>query len=248
MTRTLIAASAAALLALGSFPSALSPSAFAQDLDDAADAAAAAASEAAEEIQDSAPPAPPNLDPQPVPAEQRDALLTEIDAYLSELDVLTGSFFQIEPTGVVSPGSFWIDRPGMLRFEYAAPHPFTLISDGGDYYVWDHELEEVNSRVPLRETPLYMFLKRDVALGRDADVLALTETPGELALTLKDRDERVEGTLTLVFARPALELRRFSTTDGSGAESEIVLTDTARDGSVDPALFAVPRERRRERR
>lgn len=240
MTRTLLLAGVVSLAALAA--------ASAQDAPDPNDAAAAAAAEAAADVIADPPPVPADVTPQPVPADQQAALLAEIDAYMEDLDVLTGSFFQIEPTGVVSPGSFWIDRPGLMRFEYAAPHPFTLIADGGDYYVWDHELEEVNSRVPLRETPLNMFLKRDVELARDADVLALTETPGELSLTLKDRDERVQGTLTLVFARPALELRRFSTTDGAGAESEIVLSDTVRGGNVDPALFFVPREERRERR
>lgn len=210
--------------------------------------AAAAAAEAAAQSADAPLPTPSDVGLQPVPAERRDALLAEIDAYLASLDVLTGNFYQTEATGVHSPGSFWIDRPGMLRFEYAAPHPFTLISDGADYYVWDHELNEVNSRVPLRETPLNMFLKRDVQLARDADVVALNEAPGQVALTLRDRDERVTGTLTLVFASPALELRRFMTTDAEGAVSEIVLTDTMAGGDVDQALFMVPREQRRERR
>jgi outer membrane lipoprotein-sorting protein len=191
---------------------------------------------------------PADLQPQPVPEAERAALLAEIDAYMAELDVLTGSFFQIEPTGVVSQGQFWIDRPGLMRFEYADPHPFTLISDGATYTVWDRELEDVNTRVPLRETPLNMFLKRDVALEKDADVLALTESPGEVALTLKDKDERVEGTLTLVFASPALELRSFTTTDAEGGETEVVLTDTVRGGQVDPSLFVVREPRRRDRR
>lgn len=191
---------------------------------------------------------PAELTPQPVPEAEQAGLIAEIDAYLAELDVLQGNFLQIEPTGVVSQGQFWIDRPGLMRFEYADPHPFTLVSDGATYSVWDRELEDVNTRVPLRETPLYMFLKRDVALSQDADVLGLTRAPGELALTLKDRDERVEGTLKLVFASPSLELRSFSTTDGAGAETEVVLTDTIRGGSVDQSLFVVREPRRRDRR
>jgi outer membrane lipoprotein-sorting protein len=194
-------------------------------------------------------PAPPaDLLPRSVPAADRSPLLREIDGYLAELDVLQGNFFQIEPTGVVSQGQFWIDRPGRMRFEYADPHPFTLVADGATYTVWDRELDDVNTRVPLRETPLYMFLKRDVALSQDADIVDLTETPGELALTLRDRDDRVEGTLTLVFARPSLELRRFATTDGAGAETEVLLTEAVRGGNVDPALFVVREPRRRDRR
>jgi outer membrane lipoprotein-sorting protein len=206
-------------------------------------------SEPAEAEAPAALPGPPaDLIPRSVPAADRAPLLREIDTYLAELDVLTGSFFQIEPTGVVSQGSFWIDRPGRMRFEYADPHPFTLVADGATYTVWDRELDDVNTRVPLRETPLYMFLKRDVALSQDADIVELTETDGELAVTLRDRDDRVDGTLTLVFARPALELRRFATTDSAGAETEVLLTDSVRGGTVDPALFVVREPRRRDRR
>jgi outer membrane lipoprotein-sorting protein len=204
------------------------------------------------EAATASPDAPAPEQPQSVPQAERGPILDEIDAYLADLDVLTGSFYQIESSGLISEGQFWIDRrvnigAGRMRFEYADPHPYTLISDGADYAVWDRELEDVNTRVALSETPLHLFLKRDVDLANDADIVDLTETPSELALTLKDRDERVEGMLTLVFARPALELRSFSTTDGAGAATSIVLTDTVRGGSVDPSLFVIREPRRRDR-
>ena len=182
------------------------------------------------------------------PAENRDAALAAINSYLDGLDVLTGSFLQIEPTGAVSTGEFWLDRPGRVRFEYADPHPFTIVADGATYTVWDRELEDVNTRVPLRETPLNMFLRRDVNLGRDAIVVDVRESPEELAVTLKDPDERVEGLLTLVFARPAIELRRMITTDATGAETEIAFTSTTRGGRVDPAMFVIREDRRRRGR
>jgi outer membrane lipoprotein-sorting protein len=183
------------------------------------------------------PPAPSQ--PQPVPAAEREAVLGQVDEYLEDLDVMTGSFFQIEPSGVVSEGQFWIDRPGRMRFEYGGDNPYTLISDGANYIVWDSELEEVNTCVALRQTPLNIFLKNNVDLERDADVLGLSRTSSELLVTLKDHDDRVEGTLTLVFAQPALELRRFATTNEAGERTEIVLTETVRGGSVEASRFVV---------
>jgi len=175
----------------------------------------------------------------------RDAALAAIDAYLDDLDVLTGSFIQLEPNGAVATGEFWLDRPGRIRFEYADPHPFTIVADGASYIVWDRELEDVNTRVPLRETPLNMFLRRDVNLARDAIILDVTETIDELSVELQDPDERVEGSLTLVFARPALDLRRLITTDAAGQSTQIIFTDTARGGRVDPAMFVIRENRRR---
>ncbi|MGD2134153.1 MAG: outer membrane lipoprotein carrier protein LolA [Maricaulaceae bacterium] len=193
---------------------------------------------------------PPAEAPLPAPVELNlDEIVPEVDAYLAELDMLTGSFVQIEPSGDISEGEFWIDRPGKMRFEYADPHPFTLIADGAQYIVWDRELEAMNTEVPLRETPLNMFLRRDVEIGRDAEVIDAWERDGELWLTLEDNDERVEGQLTLVFARPALELRRFVTTDPDGQQTHVVLTDTSRPERIDQTLFLSPEQpRRRERR
>jgi outer membrane lipoprotein-sorting protein len=184
-----------------------------------------------------------------VPAADRQALLKEIDAYLASLSVMTGSFSQVEPSGDVSQGKFWIDRPGKMRFEYADPNPYTLISDGANYTVWDRELQDINTQVALRATPLNIFLKRDVKVESDAEVVGLTENGDELALTLKDHDPKVAGTLTLVFSQPSLELRRFATTDESGAATEVSLKDTVKGGKVDPALFVVrePRPRDRDR-
>ena len=186
------------------------------------------------------------IQPQPVPAAEREAVLNEVDEYLEDLDVMTGSFFQIEPSGVVSQGEFWIDRPGRMRFEYGDQNPYTLISDGANYIVWDRELEEVNTCVALRQTPLNIFLKNDVDLERDADVLGLSRTTSELLVTLKDHDDRVEGALTLVFAQPALELRRFATTNDAGERTEIVLTETTRGGSVEASRFVVRGFRQRD--
>ena len=192
-------------------------------------------------------PAPEAPLPQPTEIDLDEAL-ADVDAYLAGLDVLTGDFYQIEPTGYRSEGRFWIDRPGKMRFEYADPHPFLLVADGATYTVWDRELEDVNTEVPLRETPLNMFLRRDVEIGRDANVIEAFERDGELWLTLEDTDDRVEGRLTLVFARPSLELRRFVTTDAEGAQTHVVLANARAGGSVDQSLFVINQPRRRERR
>lgn len=198
---------------------------------DAASAAADAADDAGTTAED--------------PTFDRDAALNQIDRYLEGLDVMLGSFIQIEPTGAVATGRFWLDRPGRMRFEYDDPHPFTIVADGATYTVWDRELEDVNTRVPLRETPLNMFLRRDVNLARDAIVDEVRRDGDELSVRLEDPDERVQGALTLVFTQPAIELRRMITTDADGADTEITFTDTVREGDIDPGLFVIRDDRRR---
>ena len=37
---------------------------------------------------------------------------------------------QIGPEGQLDQGRFYIDKPGPMRFEYAAPNPTLVVSDG----------------------------------------------------------------------------------------------------------------------
>ena len=43
---------------------------------------------------------------------------------------LEGEFTQVSSKGNVSKGVFIISKPGKMRFEYASPNPFIIVSDG----------------------------------------------------------------------------------------------------------------------
>jgi len=62
--------------------------------------------------------------------DDQSAAVREIADFINGYKNLQGEFTQIGPTGRVSKGVFYLSKPGKMRFEYAAPNPFIIVSDG----------------------------------------------------------------------------------------------------------------------
>ena len=56
--------------------------------------------------------------------------LDRISAYLNAIHTMKGSFVQLGPDGQIDEGVFYIEKPGRMRFEYHAPNPVLIVSDG----------------------------------------------------------------------------------------------------------------------
>ncbi|MEM9760765.1 MAG: outer membrane lipoprotein carrier protein LolA, partial [Pseudomonadota bacterium] len=61
-------------------------------------------------------------------AEARD--LARISNYLNGTETLQGQFVQVGPDGDLSTGTFFLRRPGRVRFEYDLPNPTLIVADG----------------------------------------------------------------------------------------------------------------------
>ena len=64
-------------------------------------------------------------DPRNVPAD-----LARIDAAMNSTSSFWGRFAQYASDGSFAQGQVYIRRPGRLRFEYDAPNPLLIVSDG----------------------------------------------------------------------------------------------------------------------
>src|SRR3954466_587508 len=58
------------------------------------------------------------------------AVVKKLWDYFNSLTTMKGEFAQVSPKGNVSAGIFYISKPGKMRFEYAPPNPFIIVSDG----------------------------------------------------------------------------------------------------------------------
>ena len=133
--------------------------------------------------QPSAPPSAPAVARQALSQVQltgadRTQALVQASAALNRISAVRGRFSQIAPDGSASQGDIYLQRPGKMRFAYDAPSPLTIVSDGATVSVHDSSVRDV-SRVPLRSTPLYYVLKRDVSLERDARIVRVARSGGD---------------------------------------------------------------------
>jgi len=173
--------------------------------------------------------------------------LARIDASMNATHSFQGNFLQISPNGEVSRGEIWLQRPGRVRFEYEAPNPLLIVSDGVTL-VQNDRLLETFDRVPLSATPLNYFLKENINLANDTEVTALQKFPGQWIVTARDGSGQQEGAITLIFNSETLALQTWIITDDFGGQTRVQLSNLQYNGQIDPRQFVLRENDRRDRR
>jgi outer membrane lipoprotein-sorting protein len=162
--------------------------------------------------------------------------LARIDASMNATFSFQGDFVQVAANGAVSKGKIWLQRPGKVRFEYDAPNPMLIVSDGVTMVQNDRALETFD-RVPLSATPLNYFLKENINLANDTEVIGFQKLPGNWIVTARDGSGQQEGAITLVFDSETLALQTWIIADDFGGATRVQLSNLAYNGQIDPRKF-----------
>lgn len=173
--------------------------------------------------------------------------LARIDASMNATHSFQGNFTQVAPSGEVSQGKIWLQRPGKVRFEYDTPNPMLIVSDGVTLVQNDRMLETFD-RVPLSATPLNYFLKENINLAEDTEVTALQKTPGLWVVTARDGSGQQEGNITLVFDAETLALQTWIIADDFGGATRVQLSNLQYNGRIDPRKFILREDSNRRDR
>lgn len=176
-----------------------------------------------------------------------EADLARLDAALNSITNFEGRFTQYNPDGQTDTGKVFLSRPGRMRFEYDAPNPLLVVTDGVTLVQHDKELETTD-RVPLSATPLNYFLKEDVQLARDTEIVSLIKTEDQIRLTARDGSGEMDGDISMVFDPNTLAFRAWVIGDSFGGQTQVVLSDLKYNGRLDPRLFVYREDNRRDRR
>ena len=164
--------------------------------------------------------------------------LARIDASLNATTTFQGDFTQVAPDGATSTGKVWLQRPGKVRFEYNDPNPLLMVSDGVTLVQHDRQLETFD-RVPLKATPLNYFLKENVNLAEDTEVVGLQKRDGVWRVTARDGSGEQEGAITMVLDGSTLALREWIISDSFGGYTRVILSNLQYNGRIDPRLFVL---------
>ena len=176
------------------------------------------------------------LQPKFTPADQAD--LDRISTYLNATQALKGTFVQIGPEGQVDEGRFYIQKPGRMRFEYAAPNPTLIVSDGSTVAVINKKLNTTD-RYPIWTTPLSLILSDNIDLKKNPAIIGLAHQDGQLVVNARSHSSRATGNITLVFSEPDIALRQWTVIDAQGLTTTVSVRDLKQDAAIDPALFKI---------
>ena len=176
--------------------------------------------------------ATPNADTE----QSHEATIAQVEAYLNSIKTFAAKFTQVDPKGIVSTGTFYLERPGRLRFDYNPPTPLLLVCDGFWLVLYDRQLKQAN-RWPVSETPLGLLVADKIRLSGKVKVTEIQRKPGTLRLTVIDTEKPGQGSLTLTFQTPDLELRNWRVVDAQGGETNVTFTDVRQGVTLKPDLF-----------
>jgi outer membrane lipoprotein-sorting protein len=162
--------------------------------------------------------------------------LNKVSAYLNAITSMQASFVQVGPNGELDQGTIYARKPGRLRFEYAPPSPYLIVSDGTTIAVANQKMRTVD-RYPLLDNPLNLILRENVDLSRDNRITSIERQAGTLRITATEKSGPMQGAVTLIFAYPATELRQWIITDAQGLQTMIALKNTKTEVQLSPELF-----------
>jgi len=165
----------------------------------------------------------------------RDQALALANQALNGLQTLQGHFVQTSPAGQAT-GSFYLQRPGKLRFEYDPPATMLIVSDGRVVAMRDRALR-TTQRTPLNSTPLNLILRAQINLDRDARITRVVRQGDAILITAHDRTGQANGELTMQLDGPQLQLSSWDVVDATGARTHIALSGMTRPATLDRGLF-----------
>ena len=166
---------------------------------------------------------------------QDNADLQRIAGYLNSIRTMYAKFRQIASGGGIATGQLWMARPGRMRFEYDPPSPILLLADMFYVYYVDKELIQV-SKVGLKSTPAWLLL-RDPITFSDLIVTRFERGPNTIRLTVVEKAEPDNGSLTMVFSENPLALQQWSIVDQQRKTTTVSLYDERFGVALDPKLF-----------
>lgn len=161
--------------------------------------------------------------------------IQKAEEYLRNLTTAKADFIQRAHNGARLSGTFYLDRPGRLRFEYNEVDDF-IVADGFFIYFFDSELRE-QTNAPIGQTLADFLLRKDLTLTGDIQVQEIGQENGLKTYLLAQSDDMAGGTVKLFFNETPFALKKWQVTDAAGMTTEIELKNLEVDLKLANSLF-----------
>lgn len=165
------------------------------------------------------------------------ALITQINAYNSEIRTMVGRFLQVDTQGQRIEGTFFLERPGKILFRYNPPSFEQIVSVGRGFYVVDRK-EKTQYAYPQDKVPLRQFLDEKIDLF-SANIVALDQSADYFTVTLQDDTPAGVVRVALVFDIESKDLKQWTLTEPSGSELTFSLFDVDKNVDIPKTYFYI---------
>ena len=177
--------------------------------------------------------------PLALPALAQGVNVSAINSYLTGLRSAQGRFTQTNPNRTTQTGTFYLQKPGRIRFEYDAPKGAMVIADGTWVGVFDPKSNRNPTRYPLDKTPLSLLLRDRLSLTEPGLVQGATRDARGTDITVVDPRAPREGRMVMSFADNPVALRQWVVTTKAGQTTRVALEQLKTGVKLDRSLFNI---------
>ncbi|MCV9966133.1 outer membrane lipoprotein carrier protein LolA [Pararhizobium sp. BT-229] len=172
------------------------------------------------------------------PAHAQAAVAQKIADHFASVKTMSGEFVQFGPRGEQTGGKFYISRPGKIRFNYEAPSPMRVISDGKSVVIGNQKMKTWDI-YPLSKTPLKLLLSDNIDLTGKM-VRDVKEEADLITIVLGDRSVFGDATITLMFDPKTYDLRQWTITDAQKKDTSVMIFNVKNGVPMDNKVFTIP--------
>jgi outer membrane lipoprotein-sorting protein len=180
----------------------------------------------------------------PVLSDKDRADLRRIETYLDSITTAKADFAQTSTTGKSGEGTFWLSRPGRLRFEFKSGD--LIVADGVNITYWDAQLRSAQS-APIERTLANLFLRPKIQFGGELAVTSFEHFANVFRVEIAQANDVGAGRLTLVLLDQPLTLRQWRVIDAQNQVTDVALSNTQFGIPLDPSLFVFQEPKRTPR-
>lgn len=164
-------------------------------------------------------------------------LVSEAQAYLQSFTTAKAKFTQINADKREMHGTFYLWRPGRLRFTYDKPYKDLVVADKLMIHFYDGTTGEV-SDAPIGQTLAEFILRKEMKLeSNEVTVSRVRQSNGLVYITVTQKTDPGMGALTLVFRKEGYELMGWTVIDAQGAITSIKLAGLQTGLTLPASLF-----------
>jgi len=174
-----------------------------------------------------------------LPAYAQNESITRLNSYLTNLRSATATFRQENADGTEITGTFYLKKPGKMRFEYDAPSDSLVVADGRTLAIFDAKSNVSPQRYPQRRTPLSLLSLDDVDVTSSIFVRRIEERGGRAYMTMYDPEKPRNGQMVMVFTIAPMALVEWVLTDKSGLQTNVYLDELQTGVDLQSRIFNI---------
>lgn len=173
--------------------------------------------------------------------------LPTLNQYFEDLKTAQAGFTQINEDSSIATGTLMIKRPWKMRFEYRGDGTLVLAS-ARSVAIFDPKGDPQPSTYPLKKTPLWLILARNVDLSQDNMVIGHNFDGKSTTLTAQDPEHPELGTIQMVFTDNPVQLRQWIVTDEAGGATTVILGAMTTGMAIKNSVFDIGGEIQRRQK